>query len=490
MNNEDQKQFNNTQGVSNYNGGPPSDLLNLVNNNQNNSVFLNNSNNNSSNHEVNQPIVFNPNMPVNNNQNMSVQQVMTSINQANIDLTDQSSSSSGTTISNVNYSDNLNSNVSKNTTNPTIDDAFQRMDIDDLMRQTGNDKVQMEIKTKKDNKLFLGITAGSAVLFVVVLLVALFSNGKLFSFIGSKVYYQDKVIEGVGQYQTAVVTDNVYEGVTINNEEDAINLIIKDANNQKAKCSNKKIKEIETRIEKNYGIIAVNLCEIDQKFALEIENTIKTVYKEFPNIRGYLTNLTLINAPEFSDYIASFVSARLFAKADTVTTYPNVYKMSIFLNASYFLNPRYFNETIKDSVAYGYFPKNTTRYSIVAHEFGHYLSFLAQVNNTEGVDELLLLNSQNYSTYSKLIADSNNGTFSQKMITEAYNNYKKKKPNKFSDEYEFRSSISDYAVATDENGNYILDETIAEAFHDYYLNRNKAADASKEIVSVLKKYLK
>ena len=39
------------------------------------------------------------------------------------------------------------------------------------------------------------------------------------------------------------------------------------------------------------------------------------------------------------------------------------------------------------------------------------------------------------------------------------------------------------------NGEYIYDETIAEAFHDYYINRDNAKEVSKEIVKVLKKYL-
>ena len=52
--------------------------------------------------------------------------------------------------------------------------------------------------------------------------------------------------------------------------------------------------------------------------------------------------------------------------------------------------------------------------------------------------------------------------------------------------YDFRSSISKYAVFIDENKKYVYDETIAEAFHDYYINGEQAAKASLEIVKVLK----
>ena len=61
--------------------------------------------------------------------------------------------------------------------------------------------------------------------------------------------------------------------------------------------------------------------------------------------------------------------------------------------------------------------------------------------------------------------------------------------NKYMSFDEFRGSISKYAVAKDGEGNYIYDETIAEAFHDCYLNGDDAQLASKLIVSVLLSYL-
>lgn len=368
-------------------------------------------------------------------------------------------------------------------------EEIKKMQMDELLKKTSSPKVELEIKTRKQNKLFLFVSILSGTVFVLVLLFAVFSKTDTFKFSGSSVYYQNKTLENLGQYQTAVVTDNIYEGVTVNNSNDAKGLITKDSNNQKLKCDKEDVKNIETSIEENYGIVAVNLCEIDYEFAKEIENVIDTIYKEFPNIKGYLTNLTLINAPEFSNYIASFVSAKLFAKSNTRNTYPNVYKMSILLNASYFLNLDYFDASISDSLSYGYFPPNATKYSIVAHEFGHYLSFLAQYKTTSNLDELVLLTKNNYSSYSKLIGDSNNGTFSKKIINEAYENYKKTDNIQYSSIDRFRETISEYAVVKNNNGEYIYDETIAEAFHDYYINRDNAKEVSKEIVKVLKKYL-
>ena len=80
------------------------------------------------------------------------------------------------------------------------------------------------------------------------------------------------------------------------------------------------------------------------------------------------------------------------------------------------------------------------------------------------------------------------GEFSLLMIEEAYNNYKKDTNTTLTID-EWRATISNYAVARDQNGEYIYDETIAEAFHDVYLNGDNAKEASKYIISVLKKHL-
>ena len=74
------------------------------------------------------------------------------------------------------------------------------------------------------------------------------------------------------------------------------------------------------------------------------------------------------------------------------------------------------------------------------------------------------------------------------MINEAYEKYKKDTNSTMSLD-EWRGTISNYALAKNNSGEYIYDETIAESFHDVYLNRDNASTASKYIVSVLKEKL-
>ena len=89
----------------------------------------------------------------------------------------------------------------------------------------------------------------------------------------------------------------------------------------------------------------------------------------------------------------------------------------------------------------------------------------------------------------KVYDDFGEGKFSKKMLDEAYNNYKKDNKTSTLSFDEWRGQISQYALAKDETGAYIYDETIAEAFHDVYLNGNNAVETSKYIVEVLKKYI-
>ncbi len=287
--------------------------------------------------------------------------------------------------------------------------------------------------------------------------------------------------------KTVIVYDNKYTGMNISTKEDANKLIVKDSVDQKSACP-KEIKAIEDDIIKKYGITAVNLCEMETGFAKEVGNVFKIIYDTFPDAKGYLTNLTLVNAPISSGYIAAFQPIFTFATSSTDSTYPWVLKTQIYLNTSYFLNKDRLKSSVESGSASGHFPPNATIYSPVAHEMGHYLSFLAMMNNYK-VDSILIIEDADTDVLYKLIEDFGKGTFSLTMINEAYNNYKKEVGTTLGLD-DWRATISSYAVAKDNSGNYIYDETIAEAFHDVYLNGDKAAPASKYVVAVLKEKLK
>lgn len=284
---------------------------------------------------------------------------------------------------------------------------------------------------------------------------------------------------------TSIKYDNKYlKKYSIGNINDVYSLIKNDSISQKASCP-QEIINIENEIINNYEIVAVNLCEMDIDFAKEIRNVVNFVYNNYPTARGHLTNITLANVNE--SYMAAFMPIFTFVTNNNATEFPMGIKSMIVLNSKYFLNTSKINNSVRYGVSSGYFPLNATRSSTVAHEFGHYLSFVAMLNyyNSDGIT---FVSSNDSNTFYNIYDDFNLGNFSYRIITEAYNIYKVSYGNDLSLD-QFRSSISGYAVAKNSEDRYIYDETIAEAFHDYYLNTDNAKVASKLIMNVLKGYL-
>lgn len=340
--------------------------------------------------------------------------------------------------------------------------------------------------TKKPIQLII-VLASFAVLLLLIFLINYFKSGYYFS---NKTYdnnTENNTNENKSKYSTVIITDNTYSGVSISNTTDAKNLIVKDSLDQKTNCP-QSIQTIENDIVSKYGISAVNLCEIDTDFAKEIENAVETIYNEFPEIKSILTNLSIINTSLNNDYIAAFYPMFIFAKSNTTSTYPWVIKTQIFLNSTYFLNKSRLEVSIKSSSEAGHFPPNATIYSPVAHELGHYLSYIALIKSYT-MKETLLINSTNIDKLYTIYSDFALGTFSKGIIEEAYKNYNKTHTDNLSID-EWRGTISLYALAKDNDGNYIYDETIAEAFHDVYLNKLSAKEASKYIIAVLKERLR
>ena len=298
-----------------------------------------------------------------------------------------------------------------------------------------------------------------------------------------------------GEFVTSVEYNKKYVNDNIQTESDAINLIVNESENQKKKCAYNKNLEIEKSIQSKYKVAGVNLCELDPTYAKEIEKVMERIYKEFPGIGGYMSNLTLMNSDSLNTGImASFQFAWIFSTSSRSRGYPWVVKNQIVLNSAYVLDPNLPNIVNASSKRTSdgepsWFPTNASRSSVVAHEFGHYLSFVA-LNKNYKTSERFLIKKMNYSNYNKMISDYSSGKWSKSITDQAYENYDAKHPGKYENEYEFRASISRYAVAIDGRGNFIYDETVAEAFHDYYINGDKAMDASKERVKVLKERLK
>ncbi len=286
---------------------------------------------------------------------------------------------------------------------------------------------------------------------------------------------------------TSIVYDNQYlDQIVLNNANEVLRLIASDSNRQKDNCL-PEVVAIENEIINNYGITAVNFCEMSLDFAKELRDVIAYIYKTYPTARNYMTNITLANVENVT-YIAAFMPIFTFATSKTNTKYPVGIKSQIILNAKYFLNEKKLKNSVNYGTKSGYFPPNATRSSTVAHEFGHYLAYVALCNYHRS-GRILFVKASDSAKMFEVYDDFNDGNFSYKILQEAYKKYKKDYNDDKMSFDKFRESISIYAIAKDKSGLYIYDETIAEAFHDCYLNGGLAQPASKMIVEVLMSYL-
>ena len=430
---------------------------------------------------TNQPTNYNGMYNQNTNAKPSINYNM------NSQYTTQPTNYNGMYNQNTNAKPSINYNMNSQYTNQPTNYNSMYNQNNNINASTNYNSMYNQYNTipKKSNKTLytcLGIMV--ATLVVVVALIVAYNK--------DDVYFSREDTNGYSggsstavKNETVINTDRTYY-MTVNDKQTAYNKIKEDSVSQKNTCS-KEIIEIEERIINNYNITAVNLCEMDLDYAKELEQVVKRIYEDFPNARGHLTNLTLTNVPANQGYIAAFQVFHFFITPKNQEL-PVVTKNSILLNTKYFLNSNYMISSMQDATRRGHFPPNTTRTSAVAHEFGHYLSFVATMKKYN-VNSILILDDSNKEKIYALVIDWSKGTHSLDLITTAYKNYQKNYNDYNTSFLDFRASISGYAVAKDEEGNYIYDETIAEAFHDYYLNGNSAKPASKEIVAELNRRL-
>lgn len=285
---------------------------------------------------------------------------------------------------------------------------------------------------------------------------------------------------------TSIIYDNQYiKQTTLTGVNDVYNMIVTDSLKQKTDC-NAEVVAIENEIISNYGIKAVNFCEMDVDLANELKDVVAYIYDEFPTVRGRMTNITLANVDDNATFMAAFMPIFTFATSNTKNGYPVGFKTQIILNAKYFLNNSKLNSSVSYGTKVGYFPPNATRSSTVAHEFGHYLSYIALLNHYNSGDLTFVKTSGG--NLMTIYNDFNDGYYSKDIVNDAYLVYKQSSSGTMSFD-EFRGSISKYAVAKDSKGDDIYDETIAEAFHDCYVNGSNAKLASKLILNELKSHI-
>lgn len=301
------------------------------------------------------------------------------------------------------------------------------------------------------------------------------------------IYLEKQIFRHQYGYDTSlIVNNNQYNKIIINNIEQANKQIKKDTEDQKWKCKNNiDVYYIEQKLSTTYQITSVNFCDISTIEATKINKIIEKFFMLFPETKGYLNHIAITNPNNKEDYIAYFQPIYQFVNSnEDISNYNKVNKTQILLNSYYFLNETILSSNIEDIVGEDWYVKDVTWESLIVHELGHYITFVALLKENN-IDNITLITKENEFQFNYILNDINSGNFSKQLVNEALENYHTKYNN--IDIENFTLSISKYAGSKNESGELIYDEAIAEAVHDYYLHGEKAKVNSLEIISVLKK---
>jgi len=296
------------------------------------------------------------------------------------------------------------------------------------------------------------------------------------------VYIKRQITNYQYGYNTTILkTDNQYINENISNLEMALQKINSDFEEQEWECKNNiEIGKIENSLQDITNITNVSFCDMNINEAKKISDVIIKIYKLFPNIKGYLTNISITNDNNRNNYVASFQPVYQFVNSiNNINEYNKVNKTQILLNSYYFLN----EETLTKPVKENWYVKDANWESLIAHELGHYINYVTLLKENK-VKNTILETKENEKNIDNIIEIINNQTYSKQLVNEALNNYNKKYKANI-EISEFSLLISNYASQKNSQGEYIYDEIIAESIHDYYLHEKDASKASLEIIYIL-----
>lgn len=279
-------------------------------------------------------------------------------------------------------------------------------------------------------------------------------------------------------------TTNKYNNKIINTQEEAKELIKEDLAGTSWQCKkNTQVQIIEKEISENYNIPSVNLCDVDTEEANKIKEVIDKTYILFPNIKGYLTNITITNANKNEDYIAYFEPLYTFVNENNnIEEYNKINKTQILLNSYYFLNKNILNKGLKEN----WYPKDATYETLISHELGHYITYVTLLKENN-IKDLTLVTKDNIEDYQKIKNILDSQTYAKEIVETSLNNYNTNNNTTITKE-EFIIQISNYA-SQKINGELNYDEVIAEAIHDYYLHEEKSSQSTIEIIKIIKERL-
>lgn len=205
--------------------------------------------------------------------------------------------------------------------------------------------------------------------------------------------------------------------------------------------------KLEKTVKDKYNVQKAKLKGLSERALLDTLKNMNKVYKDFPQIKGKIKEISVIEHPNGGLNITPDIK-------------DNKYIMEV--NKKFYGDINIVKRQYQNDVKNGFHPKNTTYEDLGNHELGHCVTFEIIKNK--------------YTDKNLIIKDWNNDITTKEIVQKAFNNLG------ISDKISqnmLRNNISTYARTK-------YSETIGEAFSDYYKNGNRASILSKEVVKIMK----
>ena len=236
-------------------------------------------------------------------------------------------------------------------------------------------------------------------------------------------------------------------------------------------CDRNSVREIELYLEQTYGMEAVNLRNMDEDAAGYLRDACDYMYRTYPILNGYLTNITVQD--EVSDSVAAialFETDTYIINPSPGSLYPMVIRKQILLRAKDWENSRRLNNSVRINVRDGFWTEGTDITAVLIHELGHalvscILSYKCGLDNAIFIDEKT---ADAYSAYN-MQQLAGHQEFAKSLCETAYERYKDETGETISYE-DFCGRISGYAKGIQDDGGISYDETVAEAVSNVYVH--------------------
>lgn len=206
--------------------------------------------------------------------------------------------------------------------------------------------------------------------------------------------------------------------------------------------------KIERNIKDKYKIKKLNARHIDKKVLEELLNNMDKVYDDFPNIKEKIKEIKEIEHPK----------GGIAVELQKDGTY------IMYINKNTFYNDKVPKKLYEKDVKAHFHPKNTTYKDMAIHESGH----MATIE---------IMKKLNHNNNNAIVFDNENNITTNKILDKALN---KIGVNDIKEKEILIKNISGYAYKAKGQ------EIIAEAFADYYANKENASLLSKNIIEIMK----